>query len=295
MWTIYSKQFDGNYLFLFTFSITALRILICASLQASQYKFLTEMIFCFLNLSLCEGGIVAPSQESERAHLHQSRRSCVAVLFSIPGYITAIYRRWSIHKKVSSICWLRRGREASHLVWSGHQILLVKEHYHLLSSGPHLPPVTEANLWLYQLHSSKSLCGVCLQSGTWWACSIAQLLSSFVEIALPLFLANILLFSEDKSIYCIICFTHMFNANDIMYDTCSLYHNGSSTSFPLSQSEHVTYVPLRTEISINLHCGTGWVLATQLPEHEIFNNLCGVENWGVSIMPSGLWLLYRCD
>ena len=84
MWTIYSKQFDGNYLFLFTFSITALRILICASLQASQYKFLTEMIFCFLNLSLCEGGIVAPSQESERAHLHQSRRSCVAVLSPSP-------------------------------------------------------------------------------------------------------------------------------------------------------------------------------------------------------------------
>ena len=140
MWTIYSKQFDGNYLFLFTFSITALRILICASLQASQYKFLTEMIFCFLNLSLCDGGIVAPSQESERAHLHQSRRSCVAVLFSISGYLTAIYRRRSIHKRKFLVFVECKEPEASHLV-------------------------TETNLLLYQLHSSKSLCGVCLQLG----------------------------------------------------------------------------------------------------------------------------------
>ena len=238
MWTIYSKQFDGNYLFLFTFSITALRILICASLQASQYKFLTEMIFCFLNLSLCEGGIVAPSQESERAHLHQSRRSCVAVLSPSPDisqqYIAAgpFIRKFLVFVECKE-------PEASHLVWSGHQILLVRGHYHPLSSGPHLPPVTEANLWLYQLHSSKSLCGVCLQSGTWWACSIAQLLSSFVEIALPLFLANILLFSEDKSIYCIICFTHMYNKNDIMYDICSLYHNNGQWNLYILPSELV--------------------------------------------------------
>ena len=108
-------------IFFYSLSITALRILICASLQESrQYKFLTEMIFCFLNLSLCEGGIVAPSQESERAHLHQkSRRSCVAVLFSIPGYITEIYRRRSIHKKVSSICWVQRARgKPSGVVWT---------------------------------------------------------------------------------------------------------------------------------------------------------------------------------
>ena len=70
----------------------------------------------------------------------------------------------------------------------------------------------------------------------------------------------------------------MFNANDIMYDICSLYHTGQWILYFLSRSEYVTYVPLRAEISINLHCGTGWVLATQLPEHEIFNNLCGVEN-----------------
>ena len=138
MWTIYSKQFDGNYLFLFTFSITALRILICASLQASQYKFLTEMIFCFLNLSLCDGGIVAPSQESERAHLHQSRRSCVVLCIIL--HLRIYHSNISPLRKFLVFVECKEP-EASHLV-------------------------TETNLLLYQLHSSKSLCGVCLQSGT---------------------------------------------------------------------------------------------------------------------------------
>ena len=48
-----------------------------SSVKASQYKFLTEMIFCFLNLSLLLWRNTAASQESERAHLHQSSRSSV--------------------------------------------------------------------------------------------------------------------------------------------------------------------------------------------------------------------------
>ena len=62
------------------------------------------------------------------------------VLFSISGYITAIYRRWSIHKRKFLVFVECKEPEASHLV-------------------------TETNLLLYQLHSPKSLCGVCLQLG----------------------------------------------------------------------------------------------------------------------------------
>ena len=48
-----------------------------SSVKASQYKFLTEMIFCFLNLPLLLWRNTAASQESERAPLHQSSRSSV--------------------------------------------------------------------------------------------------------------------------------------------------------------------------------------------------------------------------
>ena len=60
------------FIYLFTFSIAVFLIAAhygygiwnigmhspVSSVKASQYKFLTEMIFCFLNLSLCYGGIL---------------------------------------------------------------------------------------------------------------------------------------------------------------------------------------------------------------------------------------------